>query len=117
MSLRRRSYLFEAARAKKGKFEIELWREKHEVTGYIVGHFGIDKRREWMITHLPSRLSLGTGFRTLKVAKKYAEEMVKFIPKSADRMTAEIADLAKGYRDYLQGGGNKAFKQWKKEAA
>ena len=123
MTLRRRSYWTEAVKAKKGKFQKAIGQGfgkepvMKEVSGYIVGHIGIDKQHStWVVTHIPSGKSIGPGYRTLKVAKLFAEGMASIIPKDKEpRLTPQMGTYAADYRNYLEGGGTLPFKEWKKK--
>ena len=128
MSLRRREYLDEAVRAKRGKFEVTIGNphvpsstEKEERVGYIVGNLGIHKMPygEWTVTHLPTGLSGGSGLPTLKAAKLYALYFNKVAPKSSnvDKVQSAIQSHyrdAMDYRRYLQDRGDQEFAVWKK---
>ena len=59
-------------------FLIKRFDHSVEVYGYVNGPFGIDYRatvERWILSHLPTGLRIGTGFRNLRIATKCAERI------------------------------------------
>ena len=119
MTLRRRTYLTEAKGFKKGEFE---WTynlgpgkgtEQRKVSGYVMGHIGIDKRGQfWFITHIPSGYGLG-NYKTLKRAKLFGQAAHKLISNSKDAsIENSFRRDYKGYEAYLWNNGDMAFDAW-----
>jgi hypothetical protein len=125
MSLRRHRYLVEAAKAKRGKFELTIGNPrsksatKKEVSGYVLGHVGIHKSDyDWTVTHIPTGLAGASGLPTLKIAKLFAAYLAQITPAKGDNIEKLQASLQKhgrnamDYRRYLQNGGSESFNGW-----